>query len=155
MNIQVSQPLPNGKGYLVTKEQGITRVLIWNQNFVELKDHTDWTGTIELPSDASSLQAINISIGVGNGSPWENWQNMGRPDNPTPVQVEYLKSMSEPKYTFLSQDGKNGLVSFNFLLKPGEVQYFEIAAPSQAVNTKYINPEEFMIWNKGMGEKSR
>jgi len=47
------------------------------------------------------------------------------------------------------------LATFAFSLKPGEVQYFEVSAPDQAINTKFINSEEFMIWDKGMGEKSR
>jgi len=156
MDVKTDKALPNGKGLTVTHELGITRVLLWNQNFAEETEHSAWKGTIELPASVdSTLQAINISIGIGYGSPWESWQQMGRPDNPTPTQIEYLKRQSEPSYTFLRQVVKNGIASFSFLLKPGEVQYFEISAPSQAVNTKFLNPEEFMIWDKGMGEKSR
>jgi len=156
MDVKPDKPLLNSKGSLVTREQGITRVMLWNQNFVEEKEHTHWTGSIEIPADTNHvLNAITVSIGIGNGSPWESWQQMGRPDNPTPTQVEYLRNQSEPAYSFVKKDAKKGIVTFEFSLKPGEVQYLEISAPSQAVNSKYVNPEEFMTWDKGMGEKSK
>jgi len=154
--VQTDKPLPNGKGCLVTQEQGLTRILLWNQNFVEEKEHSEWNGSIDIPSKGGKeLDAINISIGIGNGSPWESWQKMGRPDNPTKTQIEYLWNQSEPTQTYIKQEVKNGLATFAFSLKPGEVQYFEVSAPDQAINTKFINSEEFMIWDKGMGEKSR
>jgi xylan 1,4-beta-xylosidase len=156
LNVTSDKPLPNGKGLLVTRELGITRVLLWNQNFVEEKVHFNWDGSISIPADTNRIMnAINISVGVGNGSPWESWQKMGRPDNPTPSQVEYLKNQSEPAYSYIKKDADKGRAIFTFSLKPGEVQYFEISAPSQAVNSKYVNPEEFTIWDKGMGEKSK
>jgi xylan 1,4-beta-xylosidase len=156
MKVGTDKPIPNGKGLLVTRELGLTKILLWNQNFVEVKEHTDWDGRVEIPTENDSiLNAVNISIGIGKGSPWESWQQMGRPDNPTPTQIEYLWNQSEPAFSFIRQEVKKGIASFPFRLKPGEVQYFEIAAPGQAVNSKYVNPEEFVIWDKGMGERTK
>jgi xylan 1,4-beta-xylosidase len=156
MKVQIDKRLPNGKGCLATQDQGLTRVILWNQNFVEEKEHTDWNGILEIPSGKDTiLDAVNISIGIGKGSPWESWQQMGRPDNPSKTQIEYLWNKSEPDYSYLRQEVKQGIASFTFSLKPGEVQYLEVSSPSQAVNTKFINANEFMIWDKGMGEKSK
>ena len=153
--IKSQQPLPDGKGLLVTQDQQTIKVLMWNQNFVEEKNHTAWTGSIELPKTKDTvLHAVRSTIGVGNGSPWESWQLMGRPVNPTPAQFELLKQHSEPAYSFSAIPIKNSIPKLVFNLKPGEVQYFEISVPSASANTRFVNAGDFKIWNNAMGEKS-
>jgi len=71
MDVKPRAPLPNGKGLLVTKDQQTIKILLWNQNFVEEKTHTDWVGSIQLPTTKDTLlNAVKATIGIGNGSPW-------------------------------------------------------------------------------------
>jgi len=147
--------LPNGKGLLVTKEQQTIKILLWNQNFVEEKIHTDWIGGIQLPATKDTLlNAVKATIGIGNGSPWESWQLMGSPINPTPTQLELLKQQSEPALSFSKLKVQKGIPNVAFNLKPGEVQYIEITLPTAAATTRFLNAAEFETWNKAMGEKS-
>jgi beta-xylosidase len=156
MEVKPLNPIPSGKGILVTKDQQITKVLLWNQNFVEEKEHTNWTGTIEIPAaNDSILNSVSATIGIGCGSPWESWQLMGRPLNPTTAQMELLKQHSEMSYSFSKLTVKNETFSLSFELKPGEVKYFEISKPGTSVNTRFVNAEEFKVWDKAMGEKSK
>jgi len=156
MAIKPQHPIPSGKGILVTKDQQITKVLLWNQNFVEEKEHTNWTGTIEIPAPNDSiLNSVNATIGIGCGSPWESWQLMGRPLNPTTAQMELLKQHSEMSYSFSKLTVKNETSSLSFELNPGEVKYFEISELGTSVNTRFVNAEEFKVWDKAMGDKSK
>lgn len=155
MEVKTQTPLPNGKGLLVTKENEIIKVLMWNQNFAEQSITTDWTGSIQLPlQNDTILNVVRASIGIGAGSPWESWQLMGRPLNPSPAQLELLKQHARPAYSFYKLRGKKITANLSFKLLPGEVQYFEITLPRPSVNTKFANPEEFKLWDKLMGEKS-
>lgn len=156
MEVKTKNELPAGKGLLVTEDQQTIKIILWNQNFAEEKNHTNWTGHIELPVTKDTLlDMVKATIGIGNGSPWESWQLMGRPLNPTVTQLELLKQQSEPAYLFSAIKVKNDIPDISFNLKPGEVQYIEITVPSQSVITRFANPAEFEIWNKAMGEKSK
>ena len=155
MEVKTQKALPNGKGILVTKENETIKLLMWNQNFAEEKITTDWTGDIQLPIQKDTfLNVVKANIGIGSGSPWESWQLMGRPLNPSPAQLQLLKQHAQPAYSFSILKIKNGAVDLPFKLLPGEVQYFEITLPRPSVNTKFANPEEFKLWDKLMGEKS-
>lgn len=155
MDIKASNPLPLGKGLLVTKEQQTIKILLWNQNFAEEKNQTNWTGNINLPiAKDTLLNMVKATIGIGNGSAWESWQLMGSPLNPTITQLELLKQQAEPAYSFATIKVNKGIPAVSFNLKPGEVQYIEITLPSPAVNTRFLNAAEFEIWNKAMGEKT-
>jgi len=155
MEVKTQKPLPNGKGLLVTKEKETIKVLMWNQNFAEEKTTSDWTGSIELPIQKDTLlNVVKGNIGIGAGSPWESWQLMGSPLNPSPAQLELLKQHAQPAYSFSTLLSKNLVADLSFKLRPGEVQYFEITRPRPSVNTKFANPEEFKLWDKLMGEKS-
>jgi hypothetical protein len=80
---------------------------------------------------------------------------MGRPVNLTPAQLELLRQHSEPAFSFTRSLAKKGLHNLSFDLKPGEVQYFEISIPSDSATTRFLNAEEFKIWDKAMGERSK
>ena len=95
MDVKTQASIPSGKGILVTKDKQTIKMLLWNQNFVEEKEHTNWTGTVDIPTvNDSLLNSVSATIGLGSGSPWESWQFMGRPLNPTSAQLELLKQHS-------------------------------------------------------------
>ena len=156
MKVSTKDALPLGAGSFVVKEGGITKVILWNQNFPEIKDHKDWRGSVQIPSGIdSAMSVIQTTIGIGHGSPWETWQLMGRPQNLTPTQFDMLKAHSEPAYAQSVIPTKNKTATLNFTLKPGEVQYFEITPPVESSIKRNVDPEELKRWELLQGEKSR
>ncbi len=155
LQTSTTKSLPNGKGLLVTKDQQTIKILLWNQAFPEEKTATDFIGTIELPTNIDTLlNVVKATIGIGAGSPWESWQVMGSPLNPSPAQMQLLQQHAVPAYSFSKIPAKKGLANISFNLLPGGVQYFEISLPRPSVNTRFVNPEAFKLWDKLMGEKS-
>lgn len=156
MKVSSKDALPLGAGSFVVKEGNITKVLLWNQNFPEIKDHKNWSGSVQVPSGIdSAVSVIQTTIGIGHGSPWETWQVMGRPQNLSPTQFDMLKAHSEPAYAQSVIATKSKTATLNFTLKPGEVQYFEITPPVESSIKRNVDPEELKRWEMLQGEKSK
>lgn len=153
MNVSPSKPLPAGAGMTAVSENGTIRLLLWNQNFVELEQHNNWKGTVNLPINTGSLNynVIRMKIGIGQGSAWESWQLLGRPQNLSHTQLELLKAHAEPAFSFSNlKDAK----AIDFELKPGEVHYIEISALGQVADQKKMtSPADLEKWEKAMGDK--
>jgi hypothetical protein len=77
-----------------------------------------------------------------------NWAGDGEPLNSTPSQLELLRQHSEAAFSFFAIPIKNGIPKLVFNLKPGEVHYFEISVPSASANTRFVNADDFKIWDK-------
>lgn len=156
MTVTPKEALPLGAGCFVVKEQSVTKVLLWNQNFPEIKDQKSWSGSVQIPSGLdSALNIIQTTIGIGHGSPWETWQVMGRPQNLSPTQYDLLKAHAEPAYLFSKLSTKKQTAIINFTLKPGEVQYFELTPPTETSIKRNVDPEELKRWELLQGEKSK
>lgn len=140
---------PEGAGAFAVKEAGVTKIILWNQNFVEKQIHSDWSGAFELPVEVDTLyNSIKMTIGLAQGSAWETWQVMGSPLNLSPTQFELLKAKSEPGFSQRSIVAKNKKVVVNFSLKPGEVQYIEVSAFGQAAIKRIVDPAELKRWEE-------
>jgi xylan 1,4-beta-xylosidase len=140
---------PDGTGVLVTKEQGLTKVLLWNQNFVEKPVLNNWDGTIDVPLEKDTIyNSIRMTIGLAQGSVWESWQVMGTPLNLTNTQYEFLKAKSEPGFSQKLLTSKNKQATINFTLKPGEVQYIEINPQTQSAIKRVLDPAELKRWEE-------
>lgn len=157
LNVTPDKPMPQGKGCVVTRTKTSTRILMWNQNFVEdTKLHSVWSGSMDIPvGNDSVMNIIKGSITAGNGSAWESWIGMGSPVNASATQLDLLRKHAEPAYNFGQLQTVKGTLKLDFNLMPGEVVCYEIAAPTQKVTTRFANEEEFKIFDKGMGEKSK
>ena len=149
MPVENKAKYPEGTGVMVTKEQDVTKIILWNQNFVEKAVQTDWNGSIEIPTGTdTTFNAIRMTIGLNQGSAWENWQVMGKPLNLTPTQYEFLKAKSEPGFSQQQIITKNKLTKLSFTLKPGEVQYIEVSPLGLADVKKAVDAEELKRWEK-------
>lgn len=156
MTVTPKGTLPLGAGCFVVKEQSITKVLLWNQNFPEVKEQKSWSGIVQIPCGAdTAINVIQTIIGIGHGSPWETWQIMGRPQNLTPTQLDLLRAHSEPAYLFQTLKTKIKTATLNFNLKPGEVQYFELAPPAETSIKRNVDADELKRWELLQGEKSK
>ena len=155
LEIKSGLSMPDGKGMVATRENKTTRILIWNQNFVELPSHSAFSATIQAPVLCDTAFAlVKATVGIGHGSAWESWQLMGRPLNPSPTQLELLRQHSEPLYSMSNVKPVNAVVQISVNLKPGEIQYIEIAPNGQTSSTRFVNPDDFKIWDAGMSERN-
>ena len=130
---------PDGCGVFAAVENGVYRVLLWNNNFPELKDQPVWNGKVDLNLDTIEGYTVEqAKIKKGHGSSYEQWVEMGSPANLTPFEKELLKVSSEMEYTVQSINA-DGTV--DFVLKPDEVIYWEIRKHDVNLTTKKENVE--------------
>ncbi len=138
-----------GKGIFAVRENNKLRILMWNQNFVELSTHSNFKGTINLPSmyDSSYL-VLQTTIKIGAGSAWESWNMLGAPNNLSTAELEFLWTQSIPQTAIRKMINRN--ISFEF--QPGEVGYLEIIKKGANTQVKNVSNSDLEIWEKGMGK---
>jgi len=147
----------NGKGAYAVNDFGIIKIILWNQNFVEIPTNSNWTGSISIPflNAKTEYVAVSSSITAGNGSPWESWQQMGAPQNPTNLQLELLRAHATPLFSFEKMLIVNNQIKLDFTLLPGEVKYIEIAPKGQVAVKRGISEAEAKILEEQLGQKSK
>lgn len=149
LTVENKDKYPEGTGIKVTRDQNITKVILWNQNFAEKAVHSDWNGTVDIPTGMdTTFNAIKMTIGLAQGSAWESWQTMGKPLNLSPTQYEYLKAKSEPGFSQQQLISKNKQTKISFSLKPGEVQYIELSPTGFVDVKKSVDAEEMKRWEE-------
>lgn len=147
----------NGTGAYAVNDLGIIRIILWNQNFVEIENHPTWKGTVNVPFLDASKEYVTTSstIGAGYGSPWETWQQLGAPQNPTNFQLELLKAHSTPYFAIEKLTQTNGKLSLDFTLAPGEVKYIEISPKGSVAVKRGIDEAAAKLLEEQLGQKSK
>jgi len=147
----------NGTGAYAVNELGTIKVILWNQNFVEIANNPTWNGTISIPFlDASAkYTAVSSTITAGAGSPWESWQQMGAPQNPTNLQLQLLRTHSNPAMAFEKTTVLNGKLTLDFTLNAGEVKYIEISPKGQVAVKRGISEEDAKLLESQLGQKTK
>ncbi len=141
VDTEFSDELPLGCGILAAEESGVYRILLWNHVFPEVLNQPIWNECIRLNVRSSEYVVEQATITQEQGSPYEAWTKMGRPDNLTPFEEEFLNACGEMKYTLPDFDDVNGSISVS--VKPDEVVYLEIRPKDHkaAVSKDYFNKE--------------
>jgi len=147
----------NGQGISAVKELGTIKMILWNQNFVEVANNPVWNGSVSIPFlDANAAYTVvSSTIGAGAGSPWESWQQMGAPQNPTNLQLELLRTHSNPAMAFEKTSVVNGKLTLDFTLNPGEVKYIEISPKGQVAVKRGITEEAAKLLESQLGQKTK
>ena len=147
----------NGTGAYAVNNLGIIKIILWNQNFVEVEVNPTWIGSIQIPFLDTSKDYVTASstIGAGYGSPWETWQQIGAPQNPTNFQLELLKAHSIPYFNIEKLTQTDGKISLNFTLAPGEVKYIEISPKGSVAVKRGIDEAEAKLLEEQLGQKSK
>ena len=113
---------PKGCGIIAVAENGIYRILLWNNQIPEIKDQPAWKDCIGIDGiDLLGYIAEQAKIRKGRGSAYEAWLEMGSPSNTTAFEEEFLECCSKPEYSVLTS--KN---SIEFNLEADEVCYIEV-----------------------------
>ena len=130
-----------GTGAYAVNDLGTIKIILWNQNFVEIPNNQSWSGSIVIPFLNPNVKhvAVSAAITAGKGSPWESWQVMGAPQNLSNTQLELLKAHSNPYFGLEKLAVTNGALTLDFRLTPGEVKYIEISPKGQAAVKRGID----------------
>ena len=144
-------PLPPGCGCVVTRETETVQILLWHQILPEVPNQTVWRGHLNLPELSESPVLIESRIGIGHGSAWETWKDLGSPQTLSKEEMRLLRSHSQPECILHSVT--NG--AFNFSLAPGEVALLELRPRGVASLPKSGLRTELLEWERRMGETSK
>lgn len=155
--IQSQEVSANGTGAYAVNDLGIIKVILWNQNFVEIPNNQSWSGSISIPFlDANAnYTVISSTISASAGSAWESWQQIGAPQNPTNFQLELLKAHSVPAFALEMLIKERAMLSLDFSLNPGEVKYIEISPKGQVAVKRGISEADAKILNEQLSQKTK
>lgn len=131
--------IPQGCGIMAAEENGIYKILLWNNKLPEIKEQPVWSDMIKLPTENDEEYIVERAvIKEGKGSPYETWLKLGKPSNPTPFEQEILRGASEPEYLIERIEAGKGI---EFSLASDEVSYIEIKKADDELVVKRENQE--------------
>lgn len=149
---------PPGAGVMAALEGDTLRVIAWHAVLdFSAPLPEPWTARIELPPEYASARSATLEvIRAKQGSAYEAWIEMGKPENLLPAEERYLRRCAEP-YTAAVNPAADGGV-LHVKLAPGEVALWEIRSPSlaeESVQRRADLGESWKAWEAGMSGKSR
>lgn len=132
-----------------TEENGVMRAVLYNHNALEIKNQPDFSDTVSIDTNNDGEYIVTTAvIKESQGSAYETWLKMGKPQNLSPIQQEMLEAHSIPEYSFMLLTSKNGKVEIPFTLKPNEVMYMELQKKSPATEFNIENQEQTALLNE-------
>jgi xylan 1,4-beta-xylosidase len=158
--MEIHGDFPACCGAVATLEGDSFHVLLWNDAPPELASPADWNDNlvIALPTtDDGGWIATTSHIRPGAGSPYETWETIGRPADPSPSQLALLRAHSEPAAGACLLDAENGRLELPVRLKANEVLHIEFRrrGPATGFKSDLVSPEESAKLEAQLGEKSR
>jgi len=141
LELALTAPHP-GAGGIATRDGDVVRALLWNHCPAGTREQT-WSSSIQGPTEG---KAIRMHIRPEAGSGYERWVRMGRPQNPTPWQLEAIRAAATPDFEVF------GPGPIDFTLGPGEVALFEFAPASDPYIPKEAFSERASIWNAALAD---
>lgn len=135
-----------GRGVAATTDGELVTALAWNH---VPPDQTwgDWSDSLRLSDRTGAVSVTRMQVKPGSGSALEVWERLGRPQNPTPVQLDCLRAASAPE-TEAWQGQADEPVPFT--LGPNEIALIEWAPPPQPQIFKDSLSAESAAWNAGL-----
>lgn len=151
-------PCPPGAGAVATVDGGVLHLLAWHAQLdFAAPPPAPWQAQLTLPQPfAQSRLAIVEIIRPGQGSPYEAWVAMGKPENLLPAEEEFLRRCAQPYTERLDPADRGGRL--NIALGPGEVGLWTIVAPEELSSVEGRRADlgdEWKAWEAGMSGKSR
>ncbi|HEX8835200.1 MAG TPA: hypothetical protein VF719_13415 [Abditibacteriaceae bacterium] len=151
--LDVAANAPVGCGGVATRDGDLFHVLLWNHPPLEQSEKPVWRDSLSFPFTADSVVVSHALVGAGQGSAWETWCAMGRPENLSRAQEAALRAHAEPRWSVKSLASADGAVGLPFELGPYEIMYVEVR-PAEPAAIAEVSAE-FEAWDVAMGEKSR
>ena len=139
--------IPKGVGVTVFEDAGVFRAAIWNHVIPGFPDR-DFIDEIAVPGwDGASL-ITTWQVKPGQGSAYETWNQMGKPQNPSPAQGLALKFAGVPITQAWSTD--NGAEAIPVRLGSNEILFIEWAPPGDTYVPKELLSEQSLSWNNAL-----
>lgn len=150
------EALAPGRGLVATAEGQSRQVLLWHRILPEAGAQQPWEGMLEMPwTESAKPVLVQERITAGAGSCCETWQSLGRPQNLSPIEHHLLEVHAAPEARLFQPDAKNGQVTHDFRLAPGEVLYLELRPQEAAALPKAPLRQELKAWYAAMRAKSK
>ena len=150
MNTIKEEKYPLGCGITATEENGVMRVIAYNQQLLEIKNQPDWREELEIALPDGEYVITTAKIEKGRGSCYETWLDMGMPQNLSKMQEEMLRYASMMNYGFELGEAKDGILKTGFELKADEVIYMEIQRKDVQAMPRKISDEFWEAWNNAL-----
>lgn len=150
LDCQKDSEYPIGCGMTATEENGVVRIIAYNQHLLEFETQLDWKESVEVALPDGEYIVSSAQIEKGHGSCYETWLEMGAPQNLSKMQEELLRYASMPRYEFSKVTSENGSLKVNFNLKGNEVIYIEIQKADIRALPRNADEATMSAWNKAM-----
>ncbi len=143
---RVSGELGAGVGAAAFGDAGCLRAVLWNHIQPD-QPSSPQTTSVSAKWEGSALVSV-WHVRPGQGSAYEVWRQMGRPQNPTQIQFEVLRNASAPDCrAWLSEDGS---APIQIELGDNEIVLVEWAPPGDPYIPKELLSEQSMAWNSAL-----
>ncbi|MGA3268387.1 MAG: hypothetical protein ABSE16_16375 [Verrucomicrobiota bacterium] len=150
------EALAPGCGVVATAEGESLQVLLWHRIIYELGAQQPWAGVLELPwTDPAKPVLVQERITAGAGSCFETWQSLGTPQNLSAAERRLLEAHAAPKARWFQPEARNGRVTHEFRLTPGEVLYCELRPQGAVALPKSPLRQELAAWYEARREKAK
>ncbi len=100
--------------------------------------------SVSIPWKGSSALALRVRVNETLGNPWEAWRAMGRPLNPSPAQIEFLKIAAAPGAEQAVIEPENGTLALRVTLERNEITLIELT-PFKDESAGYPGLEDSLI----------
>jgi xylan 1,4-beta-xylosidase len=137
--------LPEGCGAVAAIDGDVVRALLWNHVPPGVEQRA-WTAEATVEATEDSVALVRI-IRPGRGSAFETWKQMGEPQDPTPAQMDLLRSSAVPE-GYLADATR----PIRLELGANEVAFLEWAPKGGPRISKELLSESSMQWNAGLAE---
>ena len=150
MDCERGEAYPLGCGLAAVEENGVVRVLAYNQQLLEIKEQPDWNENLEIQMPDGEYVITAAKIAKGQGSCYEIWREMGTPQNLSKTQEELLRFCSMMKYEYQLTSAENGVLKTGFRLKADEVIYLEIQKKDIPALPRKMSDSFMKQWNAAL-----
>ncbi len=140
-------PSREGRGVAVFRDGEILRLLAWND--ASVAEPQEWSETLQLSLNGPSVATRRL-VKAGQGSAFETWVEMGRPQELTPAQLEALQYASQPACRIEPIEPSSGMAKIELRLLPGEIEAIEIAPVSEPAHNRDHYTADVAAWNEAL-----
>lgn len=140
-----------GCGICAAEENGVIRIIAYNQQLLEIENQPDWNESIIVPVDEDGDYSVTTAkIEKGHGSCYETWVDMGAPQNISKIQEEALRYAGMMNYGIQPKVSADKFVNVEFNLKADEVIYIEIQKKDIKALPRIISDEDMKLLNDNL-----
>jgi xylan 1,4-beta-xylosidase len=139
--------VPDGVGIVAYQDANCYRSAVWNHVILGFPDRI-FESEISIPEWAGPALITTWHVRPGQGSAYEVWQRMGKPQNPTPAQAQALRFATSPATS--AWDTEDGSAAIPISLGPNELLLIEWAPRGDTYVPKELLSEQSLSWNHAL-----